>query len=81
MMVEQSNKSSNYASRLRVVEFNARSIGRNPKRSKVLHFLRKKEPDLLVVTETKIGKEIESTVVEEWGGEVFFSSLNSHERG
>ena len=70
-----------YASRLRVLEYNARSIGRNPKRNEVLHFLQKKDPDIFVITETKIGKEVETEIRDEWGGEVFFSSLNSHERG
>ena len=64
---------TNSASKLRVVAFNARSIGKNPKRADVLHFLNKKNPDIIIVTETKIGKEIENSIRDEWGAKVLFS--------
>ena len=39
------------------------------------------DPDLLVISETKIDKAIETSIREEWDGEVFFSSLSGHARG
>ena len=69
------------ASKLKIVSFNCNSIGKNPKRRQVLHFLRKKDPDLLVVCDTKIAANIENSVKEEWGGQAFFSSCSSQSRG
>ena len=71
----------NSASKLKVVALNVRSIGKQPKRKDVLHFLKVKDPDLIIATETKIAKEIETTIRSEWDGEVFFSSLSSQARG
>ena len=48
------------ASNLKIIEFNANSIGKQPKRRQVLNFLKKKNPDLLVVVDTRIAKNIEN---------------------
>ena len=69
------------ASNLKIIEFNANSIGKQPKRRQVLNFLKKKNPDLLVVVDTRIAKNIENTVKEEWGGQAFFASFDSQSRG
>ena len=74
-------KGDNSASKFKVIGFNCNSIGKNPKRSKVLHFLRKKNPDLLIVVDTRIASNIQNTVKEEWGGQVLFSSFDSQSRG
>ena len=81
-MAEQTqiNTKPSSASKLRIVGFNARSIGKNPKRANVLSFLKQKDPDLLVISETKIDKAIETSIRDEWDGEVFFSSLSGHAR-
>ena len=63
------------------MSFNANSVGKNPKRQKVLSSLRKKNPDFLVLLDTRICPSIENTVREEWGGKCFFISLNSQSRG
>ena len=74
----EGNKS---ASKLKIVSFNSNSIGKNPKRRQVLNFLKKKNPDVLIVCDTRITTNIENLVKEEWGGQVFFSSCSSQARG
>ena len=69
------------ASKLKVAEFNANSIGKQDKRSKVLHFLKKKSPDILFITDTRIAPEIENIFRNEWAGKCFFSSFSSQARG
>ena len=58
---------------------NANSIGRNPKRQKVLFHIKKKNPDFIIVCDTRICKSIENTVREEWrrGGNVFLARATS----
>ena len=69
------------ASNLRLISFNCNSIGRQPKRRQVFGFLRKYDPDILILCDTRIDPKIENTVREEWGGPAYFSSLDSHSRG
>ena len=69
------------ASKLRVIAFNANSIGKQPKRRQVLCFLERKKPDLVVVVDTCFSKDIENSVKAEWGGQVLFSSFTSQSRG
>ena len=71
----------NSASRFRIIGFNANSIGKNPKRGKVLHFLKKKNPDFLFIFDSRICKSIEGIVKEEWGGQCLFNSFSSQSRG
>ena len=66
---------------MRLLAFNARSIGKNPKRANVLNFLKKKDPDIIIITETNIGKNIETTIRDEWDGKVLFSSFDAQSRG
>ena len=68
-------------SKLRILGFNANSIGKQPKRRQVLKFLEKKNPDLLIVVDTRFSAEIENAVKAEWGGQAFFSSFSSQSRG
>ena len=75
------SKGDSSASKLRVIAFNANSIGKQPKRRQVLCFLERKKPDLLVVVDTRFSKEIENSVKAEWGGQVLFSSYSSQSRG
>ena len=70
-------RGNNSASNFRLVSFNANSIGKNPKRSQVFHFLRKKNPDILIIVDTRISKDIENLVKAEWGGHAHFSSFDS----
>ena len=78
---EKSNKGVNSASKFRIVGFNANSIGRNPKRGKVFHFLEKKNPDFLFIFDTRISKSLENSIREEWGGQCVFNSFSSQSRG
>ena len=68
-------------SKLRILGFNANSIGKQPKRRQVLNFLKKKNPDVLIVVDTRFSAEIENAVKAEWGGQAFFSSFSSQSRG
>ena len=81
MANQNPNNENCSASKLRIVAFNARSIGKNPKRANVLEFLKQKDPDILVISETKIDKTVETEIRTEWDGEVFFSSLSGQARG
>ena len=60
---------------------NANSIGRNPKRQKVLHHLKKRNPDFILVCDTRICKSIECVVRDEWEGRCIFNSFSSQARG
>ena len=80
-MDSDSARGDNSASNIRIISFNANSIGRNPKRAQVFQFLRKKRPDIIILVDTRLSKDIESLVKTEWGGYAEFSSFNSQSRG
>ena len=80
-MNDNRNKGVKSASGFRILEFNANSIGTNPKRSKVLNYMRKKNPDFLIVTDSRICPTIENIIREEWGGTCIFNSFSSQSRG
>ena len=46
-----------------------------------MHFLEKKNPDFIIVTDTRICKEIEDSINEEWSGHCLFNSFSSNARG
>ena len=46
-----------------------------------MHFLKKKNADILILIDTRISDEIENTVKTEWGGQVYFASYSSQARG
>ena len=75
------SRGDNSASKLKIIGFNCNSIGKNPKRRQVLKFLKKRNPDLLIVVDTRIAPNIENTIKEEWGSQVLFSSFDSQSRG
>ena len=64
-----------------MISFNCNSIGKNPKRGQVLHFLKKKKADILILVDTRLSKEVENEVKAEWGGPAYFSSFSSQARG
>ena len=72
---------ANSATRFRIQCFNSNSIGKNPKRCKVFHHLKKKNPDIIIACYTRICKSIENVVREEWGGQCIFNSFSSQARG
>ena len=80
-MTDQGKGGVSSASNLRIICFNSNSIGKLPKRTKVFHFLKKHFPDILIVCDTRIAKNIENTVKEEWGGPAFFSGFDAQSRG
>ena len=43
--------------------------------------IKKKNPDFIIVCDTRICKSIENTVREEWGGTCIFNSFSSQARG
>ena len=69
------------ASSLKICSFNATSIGKNPRRGQIFHFLKKKRADIFILADTRIDKDIEKSVRNEWGGEAVFNSFNSRSRG
>ena len=69
------------ASSLLIKSYNVNSIGKNPKRSEIFRFLRKKGGDVQILLDTRFSKEIEPKVKEEWGAQVYFSSFSSQSRG
>ena len=50
------------ATSFKILSFNANSIGRNPKRRKVFHYLKKKKADFIVVCDTPISKTLRNRV-------------------
>ena len=69
------------ASILNIKSFNARSLGKQPKRRQVFNSLKKKELDIIFLIDTRFSKKIENTVKAEWGGNAYFSSFTSNARG
>ena len=47
----------------------------------MFNFLKKQKPDILIVCDTRIAKNIEHIVKAEWGGPAYFSSFDSQSRG
>ena len=76
------NKETNSsASKFRILSFNPNSIGKNPKRSKILQAIKKKNANIILLSDTRISKEIEPIVKAEWGGYTNFASFTSQARG
>ena len=69
------------ASKFRILSFNPNSIGKNPKRSKILQAIKKKNANIILFSDTRISKEIEPIVKAEWGGHTNFASYTSQARG
>ena len=75
------NNEDNSASALSFRSYNARSIGKNPKRRYILNYLKQKNDDINIVVDTRFSKAVENKVKAEWGGHAFFSSFSSEARG
>ena len=80
-MANNSNNGGESASNLTISSFNVNSIGKNPKRQHIFNFIKSKKSDITVLVDTRIGKELENTVKQEWGSAAYFSSLSSQARG
>ena len=81
-MDEKSVKSAiQSASKFRLLSFNPNSIGKNPKRNKIILEIKKKQADIILFSDTRIAKELEPTVKAEWGGKTNFASYTSQARG
>ena len=72
---------STSASSFKLFSFNPNSIGKNPKRQNIFNTLKKKNPDILLISDTRIAKMIENQVRSEWGGKCHFASFTSQARG
>ena len=68
-------------SSLNIKSLNVNSIGKNPKRFQVFSFLKRKDADIFILTDTRLNPKIENAVKAEWGGPAYFSSFNSQKRG
>ena len=75
------NNAIQSASKFRILGFNPNSIGKNPKRNKIILELKKKQADIILFSDTRIAKEVEPTVKAEWGGKINFASYTSQARG
>ena len=69
------------ASKYRIVSFNCNSVGKQPKRGQVLQYIMRKKPDILVLVDTRLSKDIENVVKCEMDGHIIFSSFSSQSRG
>ena len=69
------------ASKFRILSFNPNSIGKNPKRAKILEAIKKKNANIILFSDTRISAEIEPMVKAEWGGKANFGSYTSQARG
>jgi exonuclease III len=74
-------KQQNSASKFKLLSFNPNSVGKNPKRHKIFNAFKRKNPDILMLSDTRIAKDIENVVKSEWGGQSFFASFSSQARG
>ena len=68
-------------SKFKILSFNPNSMGKNPKRSKILQAIRKKKANIILFSDTRISAEIEPIVKAEWGGKANFASFSSQARG
>ena len=66
---------NNSASSLTFRSYNARSIGKHPKRRQILHYIKEKNDDINIIVDTRFSKKIENKVKAEWGGSRFFQLL------
>ena len=64
-----------------MLSFNPNSIGKNPKRAKIIQALKKKNANIILLSDTRLAKEIEPVVKSEWGGRANFASFTSQARG
>ena len=78
---DSSNTRITSASKLRLLSFNPNSIGKNPKRAKIIQALKKKNANIILLSDTRLAKEIEPIVKSEWGGKAHFASFTSQARG
>ena len=69
------------ASKIRILSFNPNSIGKNPKRTTVLQAIKKKNANIILLSDTRLSHEIEPLVRAEWGGKANFASFTSQARG
>ena len=69
-------ENNNSVSSLTFRSYNARSIGKNPKRRQILHYIKEKNDDINIIVDTRFTKKIENRVKAEWGGHAFFSSFS-----
>ena len=65
---------NNSASSLTFRSYNARSIGKHPKRRQILHYIKEKNDDINIIVDTRFSKKIENKVKAEWGGGTLFSA-------
>ena len=79
-MTEKENKNTS-ASKLRLLSFNPNSIGKNPKRAQIIQAIKKKNPNIILFSDTRISADIEPLVKSEWGGKANFASFTSQARG
>ena len=69
------------ASKIKLIFHNVNSVGKQPKRGQVFNFLKKYNPDILILADTRLSKSVENEVKCEWGGYAYFSSFSSQARG
>ena len=67
-------------SNLKIMAFNPNSIGKKPKRSKIFQELRRKNADIILISDSRISRDIEASVRAEWGGQANFASFSSQAR-
>ena len=69
------------ASKLKLLSFNPNSIGKNPKRGKIVQILKNQQVSIVFLSDTRLNKDTEVEVKQEWEGKAYFSSYTSQARG
>ena len=66
---------------LTIVSFNVNGLKNNLKRKTILHFLKNKKFDFILLQETHSNHADEKLSKCEWGGDIFHSHGNNHSNG
>ena len=66
---------------IRILSFNCRGLGNLSKRQDVLSYLKTKKAQIYCLQDTHFVPQLQSSIIQEWGGKCFFSFKNSQSRG
>ena len=69
------------ATEFKILCFNANSIGRNPKRQNVFHYVKRKNPDFVFICDTRFSKSVENCIRAEWGESAFSAHFHPRQEG
>ncbi len=73
--------SSSHGINISLGSFNCRGLNEIYKRADIFDWLRKKRLDICILVDTHCSTKAESKWKEQWGGDIYFSSVESNKRG